>query len=106
MPYESSIPDDVSTEQSVVLNATLIYVAAGRSVAPIAPSQKYPQGNAWKVFQTRLPTPDEIWAWFRGAPLLGVCLICGKVSGGLETLDFDEFQTYTAYVALVTELGY
>jgi hypothetical protein len=106
MTPESSIPDNGQPEQSVVYAAALADVAAGRSVAPIAPNQKYPQGNAWKVFQTRLATPDEIKSWFRDSPLLGLCIICGTVSGGLETLDFDDFPTYDAYVALVRELGY
>lgn len=101
MAYEPGIPDD-----HPLLQAALVYLAAGRSVAPIAPKQKYPQGNAWKVFQTRLATPEEIKSWFRGSPLLGLCIICGKVSGSLENIDFDDFQTYGAYVALVAELGY
>ena len=106
MAYERSLPNDPLEDKSAVLDAALAYIAAGRSVAPISPNQKYPQGNAWKVFQTRLATPDEIRSWFQGSPLLGICLICGKVSGGLENLDFDDFQTYNAYDTLVTELGY
>jgi hypothetical protein len=101
MTHSDSIPDD-----NPVLQAALAYVVAGRSVAPIFPNQKYPQGNGWKVYQTRLATIDEIKSWFLDSPLLGLCLICGQVSGGLENLDFDDFQTYDAYVALVCELGY
>ena len=75
MTYETSIHDNSGEEKNVLLAAALAYVAAGRSVAPIAPNQKYPQGNSWKVFQTRLATPDEITSWFRRAPLLGLCIM-------------------------------
>jgi hypothetical protein len=77
-------------------------VAAGRSVAPIYPNKKYPSGDGWKVYQEHLPTPDEIRRWFRRTPLLGICIICGKVSGDQECIDFDEIQTYHVFVELIT----
>jgi hypothetical protein len=106
MTHNASIPDGVPEDKSAVEIAALVYVAAGRSVAPIYPNKKYPSGDGWKDYQERLPTIDEIRRWFRRSPLLGLCIICGKVSGNLENLDFDELQTYHVFVNLVTELGY
>jgi len=44
--------------------------------------------RGWKEFQYRLPTHDEISAWFeKDSGCIG--LVCGVVSGGLFVIDFD-----------------
>ncbi|MBX3009842.1 MAG: bifunctional DNA primase/polymerase, partial [Melioribacteraceae bacterium] len=43
---------------------------------------------AWKVYQERLPTCEELRAWF-GRRHSALCIVCGAVSGNLEMIDFD-----------------
>ena len=81
-----------------VLSAAQAYVQAGISIIPCG-SDKRPMfgllksedGKArWNQYQKRLPTREELSAWFSregGANNLGV--VCGNISGGLEALDFD-----------------
>ncbi|MCW5775339.1 MAG: AAA family ATPase [Phycisphaeraceae bacterium] len=44
--------------------------------------------NAWKEYQGRLPTDEELNQWFAGRAG-AMCLVCGAVSGNLEMIDFD-----------------
>jgi hypothetical protein len=48
---------------------------------------KRPALANWKLYQERLPTPDELLTWFASAE--GVGVICGKVSGNLEMLELE-----------------
>jgi hypothetical protein len=59
------------------------YLAAGLSVIPITKGAKYPCVK-WDVYQQRLPTPAEVENW-----TLPLGIVCGKVSGGLICIDFD-----------------
>ena len=63
------------------------YLNAGLSALPADRTKKCPCVK-WKEWQTRLPTPDEERAWFANKPD-AICIVCGKVSGNLEVLDFD-----------------
>lgn len=69
--------------QSTALN----YLAAGLSVLPARKKEKCPAFK-WKEYQERLPTACEITAWFANNHD-AVCIVCGKVSGNLEVIDFD-----------------
>jgi putative DNA primase/helicase len=89
-----------------IADAAQTFLHAHLSVGPIPPNAKYPVEQGWKTYQSRLPTPDELAAWFDGRSPMGLCIFCGKVSGGLEVLDFDELDTYHAFTHLVHELGY
>jgi len=77
------------------------YVAAGLSVIPISSDgSKTPDMDclrrtgkkkaAWKPFQSQPPTQEQLDRWFQGNDLAGIGIVCGKVSGGLEVLDFDD----------------
>lgn len=59
---------------------------AGLSVIPTA-SDKRPALSAWKAFESRIPTPEEVRSW---APAHGLGVICGAVSGGLFCIDIDQ----------------
>lgn len=61
---------------------------AGLSVLPAFKAQKRPTIGKWNNWRARLPTEVEIKAWFANLPD-ALCLICGKVSGNLEVIDFD-----------------
>ncbi|MGN0880100.1 MAG: bifunctional DNA primase/polymerase [Oligosphaeraceae bacterium] len=64
------------------------YLAAGLSVLPADRAAKRPSVASWKEFQRRLPTAAEVDSWFRASGD-AVCVVCGKVSGNLECIDFD-----------------
>ena len=64
------------------------YRSCGLSVLPAVREKKCPAVGKWKTWQERLPTDVEVRAWFANRHD-AICLVCGKVSGNLEVLDFD-----------------
>ena len=65
------------------------YVEAGLSVVKASKQSKIPV-DSWKEFQKRRPTLEEIDNFFRQVYAnTALFIICGKVSGDLEVLDFD-----------------
>lgn len=64
------------------------YHATGLSVLPAVRARKFPAVGSWKTYQNRLPSELEISTWFANAHD-ALCLVCGKVSGNLEVIDFD-----------------
>jgi len=90
--------------------AALAYARAGLSLIPIAaggeknpafwqlptfPVPGKPPRRSWKVFQQRRPTLNEITAWYgpsEDGREIGIGVIGGQVSGGLEILDLDSFD--------------
>jgi len=76
-----------STTATDIHAAALDYCARGWSVIPIEPRAKRPR-VAWRVFQQRIATPDEIDTWFRRWPDANVGIVTGLVSG-LVVVDVD-----------------
>jgi len=70
-----------------ILEKVISYQRAGLCVLPALRDEKRPAMPRWKNFQKRLPTEQELHAWFSDAD--AVCLITGAVSGNLELIDFD-----------------
>jgi len=64
------------------------YLASGLSVLPADRTRKCPSVASWKEFQGHRPTEAEVDSWFRASDE-AVCVVCGKVSGNLECIDFD-----------------
>jgi hypothetical protein len=65
------------------------YVEAGLSVVKASKQSKIPV-DSWKEFQKRRPTLEEIDNFFRHVYAnTALFIICGKISGNLEVLDFD-----------------
>ena len=62
------------------------YAHAGLSVIPTAADKR--PACAWKPFTERIMTDRELEVNFRNAG--GIGIVCGKVSGNLELLDFDD----------------
>jgi len=65
------------------------YLSAGLCVLPAYAKQKRPALRSWKKYQSRLPTEEEIDAWFANGHD-GLCLLTGTPSGNLELFDFDQ----------------
>src|SRR5262249_57842377 len=66
------------------------YLKAGLSVLPIRrDGGKAPAVKEWKWLERQLPTADHLMDWWGRANPPGVAVICGRVSGNLELIDFD-----------------
>ncbi len=77
------------------------YAAAGLAVVPVeTDGSKRPRGK-WDQWQERIASEGEIGQLFRG--LVGVGIVCGAVSGNLETLDVDSPELVEPFEALVRE---
>lgn len=76
--------------------------AAGLSVIPVRTNgTKKPALDSWKKFQARIAPPEELKRMFRGG--VGLAVICGKVSGGLEVLDLEaaaDWESYSEFVEI------
>ena len=80
-------------------------LAAGVSLVPVSATTKQPVAallptdrdgkSSWKVFQSRLPLPDELLFWIQSNAQLAV--VAGLISGGLMVLDFDEPRFFDAF---------
>jgi hypothetical protein len=71
-----------------VFTAALRFAAAGCSVVPVmADGSKRPGIGSWKEYQSKMPTADELQAWFKDAK--GVGLITGAISGNLEMMELE-----------------
>lgn len=69
--------------------AALAYATAGISVLPLKADSKKPALPEWTSKQETISDQDEIRSWFKGSDR-EIGIVCGKVSGQLEGLDFDE----------------
>ena len=89
-----------------MLTVALNYLSSGLSVLPAYKQSKRPAIGSWSLYQERLPMKSEIERFFGGSPD-GICLICGKVSGNLEVIDFDcGGELFPAWAKLIPlELG-
>jgi Bifunctional DNA primase/polymerase, N-terminal len=102
----------------------LTYLAAGRSVVPIAPGCKAPSvvdprsGRSrlirWERYQVEPAIPAEVQRWFTGPQPMGIGIVAGPVSGvtlpdgrraRLEFLDFDDADVHACFVARLAARG-
>jgi hypothetical protein len=75
------------SEASQVHKAALAYVKSGLSVVPTG-KDKIPRVKHWKERESKIPSEKSVKKDF-SRPGICVAIVCGKVSGGLETIDFD-----------------
>jgi Bifunctional DNA primase/polymerase, N-terminal len=86
------------------LDYALAYLQAGYSVIPIKPDgSKAPDLRSWEEFQHRKATVAELEKWFGSKSRSGIGLVCGTISRNLEVLDFDDAETFAAFVRKVGE---
>lgn len=72
-----------------ILSTALRFHNAGISVVPVAGDGSKRPAIAWKEFQSRRPTTDELLAWFSDSNVQGLGVITGEVSGNLELLEWE-----------------
>jgi len=78
----------------------LKFLAAGLAVLPADKTLKRPV-MAWKNYQEHRPVTADVERWFSDRHN-AICLICGKVSGNLEVIDFDQHgELYPAWEAQI-----
>ena len=73
-----------------IKTAALEYIEWGLSVIPINPKNKKPL-TAWREYQTRPPTEEEIEQWFNTWPNANLALVTGQVSS-VAAIDLDNEQ--------------
>ena len=78
----------MSIQTASLDHAATAYLAAGLCVLPAIRAEKRPAVGQWKRYRERLPTESELAAWFANRPD-AMCIICGRVSGNAEMIDFD-----------------
>ncbi len=66
-----------------------LYREQGFCAIPVPLGQKFPT-IAWKEYQTRFPTKDELNGWWGHGEQTNVAIITGSISGNLCVIDFDE----------------
>ena len=64
------------------------YLKAGLSVIPTK-ENKIPAIATWKPYQSQRLTEEEVETVFNGSNVIGLAVICGEISGGLEVIDVD-----------------
>jgi len=83
---------------------------AGLSIVPPAQDgSKKPRplgGPGWKTYQQHPASLTVLQSWYDPLNgLTGIGVVCGKVSGGLEVLDFDTRQGWLDYQELAEHCG-
>jgi hypothetical protein len=104
-------PDAEATSPEAVYQSALKYIDTGLSVIPIDSEEptKSPcprRLRSWKIYQVRLPRPDELLGWLECGGAFGLAVLGGTVSGGqkgcgLEIIDFDSFELATPWLEQV-----
>jgi hypothetical protein len=80
------------------------YAELGWSVIPLVPKGKVPpKGMAWKKFQIKKATPNEIRKWWEQYPDANIGIVSGKVSG-IVVVDFDGADAIERFEAKVCKL--
>jgi hypothetical protein len=73
-------------DKETLLDAAQRFLEAGISVIP-AKKSKQPPLKHWKPYQEKPASPEQLAKWFPRHQC--VAIICGKVSGNIELIDFD-----------------
>jgi hypothetical protein len=86
----------VDPEIERLLEHVNFYRSLGFCVIPAKYGDKRPE-VAWEPYQHRQPTDEEIARWFLDGKRHNIAIVCGKISGNLVVLDFDDTATYEKF---------
>lgn len=73
---------DIYATSLTLLDLGISFIPVGRNKRPLL---------KWEEFQHRLPTKPEAYTWFKRNSYQ-IAIVCGKISGGLTVLDFDDLS--------------
>lgn len=86
-----------------LLEAGLAYLEGGINLIPVnarkAPADPPLSYRKWKRYQTEQVTKTILRKWANSPEVHGWAMVCGKISGGLTILDFDEPGFYEKWKA-------
>lgn len=88
-----------------VYQSALAAHRAGISVMPILDNGTKSPPIKWSSLMVESATEERVSDWFSKGSYSGYALICGVVSGNLEVFDFDDANTYQAFVDTAESLG-
>lgn len=74
-------------------------------IPPVQNGEKRPYPITWKEYQSRRTTKEEAHRWWWQEKLTGIGAVCGKISGNLEALDFDDRQAYEDFKSACVAAG-
>jgi len=80
-----------------MMQEALKYLDMGYSVIPCGQNKR--PLIPWKEYQDRLPTQDEVKAWWKNTPDANIAIVTGKVSG-LTVLDCDSQDAINAFLSI------
>lgn len=87
-----------SVQNRDVLYYAKLYLENGLNVIPIVFRDKKPALESWKEYQTKRVSEKEVEEWFNDNTEHNIGIICGKVSGNLAVMDFDDWELYTKWI--------
>lgn len=76
------------------------YLSSGLSIIPIKRDGSKMPMVEWGPYQSRIANEEELAQWIAWT-VTGWGLVCGAVSGNVEVMDFDDLDTFVAWLALV-----
>jgi len=83
-----------------LLESALAYREAGLCVLPAFLEKKRPALGTWKYFRNKLPNQSVVKIWFHDPHNKALCIVCGRISGNLEMIDFDNNgELFPAFMA-------
>lgn len=90
--------------QEAIFQAVTFYVENGFSVIPIRLDGSKEPSVRWKPYQSKVAAESELAGWFDSDPK-GIGIVCGKISGNYEEIDFDHdaLKIYPEWRELVEE---
>lgn len=77
--------------------------AAGDRPGATDTKQPWPDGPAWKRYQSQPPTEDQLLQWFTGQ-YTGLGIVTGQISGNLEMLEFEGRAVHEGLLREATDL--
>ncbi|WP_188188003.1 bifunctional DNA primase/polymerase [Nonomuraea sp. SYSU D8015] len=83
-------------------------LTAGLCIIPAAANgtkQPWPDGPRWKTYETQQPTSEQIERWFANGRYDGFGIVCGRISGNLEMLEFEGRAVTEGLVAEAAEIA-
>jgi len=96
----------------MMIDISVVSLAHRAGLCVVPPAQDgtkrpfIPSGGGWKHYQQQRPTPALLKQWYDPSNgLTGLGLVCGKVSGNLEALDFDTREAWDEFCQMAEHCG-